>query len=83
MIIAKFLRTAFFMKRLRWLVLQVLYKKAAPKNFANFNRTYRYRSPFSSSSRIICNFVKVEDPAQVFCWEFCEIHSEQLCAEQL
>ena len=30
--IAKFLRTAFFMEHLRWLLLQVLYKKAVLKN---------------------------------------------------
>ena len=45
--IAKFLRTAFFMEHLRWLLLQVLYKKAVLKNFADLTRAYRYQSPFS------------------------------------
>ena len=44
--IEKFLRTGVFIEYLRWLLLQVLCKKAAPKNFANFTRTYRYRNPF-------------------------------------
>ena len=61
--IAKILRTAFFMEHLRWLLLQMLYKKAVPKNFANFTRTYHYRSPFLSSCRLItCKFVKIVGP---------------------
>ena len=72
--IAKFLRTAFFIEHIRWLLLQVLYKKDVPKNFANFTKTCRYRSPFLSSCRPrTCNFVKIEGPVQVFCCEFCEI----------
>ena len=49
--IAKFLRTDFFIEHLRWLLLQVLYKKVVPKNFADFTRTFRYPSPFLSSCR--------------------------------
>ena len=44
--IEKFLRTGVLIEYLRWLLLQVLCKKAAPKNFANFTKTYRYRNPF-------------------------------------
>ena len=72
--ISKFLRTAFFIEHFRWLLLQMLYKKDVPKNFANFTRMHRYRSPFLSSCRpITCNFVKIEGPVKVFCCEFCEI----------
>ena len=44
--IAKFLRTNVFIKHFRLLLLHVFYKEAVPKNFVNFTRTCRYRSPF-------------------------------------
>ena len=47
---AKFLKTTSLIEHLRWLLLQVLFKKFVPKDFANFARTYRFRSPFLSSS---------------------------------
>ena len=72
--IAKFSRTAFFIEHLRWLFLQVLYKKAVPKNFANFTRTFRYRSPILSSCWLTtCNFVIIVGRGEVFCCEFGEI----------
>ena len=70
----KIFKYSFFIQHLRWLLLQVLQKKDVPKNFANSNRIYRYRRPFSSSCRpIIWNLVKIEGPVQAFCSEFCEI----------
>ena len=44
--IPKYLRTAFFIEHLRWLLLQVLFKNVVPKNFAYFTKTYRYPSSF-------------------------------------
>ena len=53
-------------------------KKAIPKNFASFTRTYRY--PFLSSCRLTtCNFVKIVGlvgTSEVFCCEFWEVSQE-------
>ena len=77
--IVKFLRTAFFIEHLRWLLLEVLYPKAVTKHFANFTRTYRHRSLFESSCRPkTCIFIKIEGPVQVFCCEFCEISQNNI-----
>ena len=55
----KIFKNIFFMEHLRWLLLQILLKKDVPKNFANSNRIFLYRSHFLSSCRTItCNFVK-------------------------
>ena len=71
--IAKIFKNSFFIEHLRWLLLQVLYKKTVPKQFARFTRTYRYRSPFLSSCWLItCNFVKIVVPGRRVS-EFCEI----------
>ena len=52
---------------------QVLSKQCVSKPFGNFKRTYRCISPFLSSCRPrTCNFIKIEGPMQVFCYEFCE-----------
>ena len=70
----KLFKNSFFMEHIWCLLLQVLYKKDVPKNFANSTKMYRYRSPFLSSCRpITCNFVKVKGLLQVFCCKFCEI----------
>ena len=70
----KIFKNSFFTEHLLWLLLQVLQKKDAPKNFANFNIMYRYRSPFLSSCRpLTCNFKKTGGPVQLFCCKFCEI----------
>ena len=70
----KMFKKSFFIEHLQWLLLQVLCKRDVPKNFANFTRMYRYRSPFLSSCRpITCNFVRIEDPVEVFSCEFYEI----------
>ena len=69
--IAKFLGTTFFKQHLRLLLLQVLYKKAVPKNFA---KHLVIGVLFYQVERLItCNFVKMEGPVQVFCCEFCQI----------
>ena len=36
--IAKYLRTTFYVEHLRWLLLQVSYKKKSSENFANLER---------------------------------------------
>ena len=70
----KIFKNSFLMEHLRWLLLNVLHRKDVPKNFANFTRMYRYRSPFLSNCRArTCNFVKIEGPVQVFCCKFSEI----------
>ena len=70
----KMFKNSIFIEHIWWLLLQVLYKKDVPKNFANSTKMYRYRSPFSSSCRpITCNFVKVQGLVQMFCCEFREI----------
>ena len=72
--IAKFSRTAFFIEHLRWLFLQLLYKKAVPKNFANLTRTFRYWSPILSSCWLTtCHFVIIVGRGEVLCCEFGEI----------
>ena len=56
--------------------LQTLYKKAVPKNFANFNEAYGYWSPFLSSCRdTACNKndIKNDSPIHVLCFKFYEI----------
>ena len=68
---SKVFKNIFFMKHLRWLLLQTLLKKDVPKNFTNSNRIFRYRSHFLSSCRTItCNFINKEGPVRVFCCEF-------------
>ena len=72
-------KNSFFMEHLQWLLLQVLYKKAVPKCFSNFTRTYRYQSSFQSSWRPrTCNFIKIEGLVQVFSCEFSEISQNNI-----
>ena len=80
----KIFKNIFFMEHLRWLLLQILLKKDVPKNFANSNRIFLYRSHFLSSCRTItCNFVKKEVPVRVFCCEFREISQNNFMQSKL
>ena len=77
----KVFNNSFFIEHLGWLLLQVLYKKDVPKNFANFTRMHHCMNPFLSSCRsITCNFVKKEGPVQVYCCKFYE--KEKRCSEK-
>ena len=77
--IAKFLRIAFLQNISSGCFYRCSIKKAVPKIFLNFTRTYRYLSPFKSSCLPrTWNFTKKKDLVQVFCCKFCEISQNNI-----
>ena len=59
-------------------------QKDVPKNFANFSRACRYRSPFLSSCRSrTCNFVKIGDRYSCFTVNFVKFLIAILCRTTL
>ena len=77
--IAKFLRTAFVIEHLQWVLLQVLYKKRFSEKFHRLHQNVSLSQSFliklqTQNLRLYENRVTV----QVFCCEFCKISQNNI-----